>query len=173
MSVAVAHFALFQIVLEQVAAVVHGLSGLDLEAHPVGQLVDLAEDLLKFLTGQQVVELAAADGNEEEDVPHDDGELFKQLAEVVEVVGVVAADGGVHLDGDAGFVGPLDGLNGARPCAGKAAEGVVNLGGGAVERDAEADDSCFFQLEDGFAGEQRSGAGSECDLARLCPRHSG
>ena len=119
MAVAVAHFALFQIVLEQVAAVVHGFSGLDLEADAMRQLVDLAEDLFELFAREQVVELAAADGNQEEDVPHDDGELFEEIAEVVEVVGVVAADGGVHLDGNAGLVGPLDGLNGARPCAGQ------------------------------------------------------
>ena len=77
---------------------------------------------------------------------------------------VVAADGGVDLDGDAGFVGPLDCLDGASPGAGQAAEGVVNFGRGAVERDAEADEAGLFQLEDGVAGEERRGAGSERDL---------
>ena len=170
---AVAHLALFKIVLQQVAAVVHGLGGLDLEVDAVRELVDLAEDLLEFLAGEQVVELAAAHGNQEEDVPHDDGQLLKEIAEVVEVVGVVAADGGVHLDGNAGLVGPLDGLDGARPGAGKAAEGVVNLGGRAVERDAEADEAGFLQLEDGLAGEQRRGAGRERDLDAFCRRRSG
>ncbi len=126
---AVAHLALFQIVLQQVAAVVHGLGGLDLEVDALRELVDLAEDLLEFLAAEQIVQLAAAHRNQEEDIPHHDGELLEQIAEVVEVVGVVAADGGVHLDGNAGLVGPLDGLDGARPGAGQAAEGVVNLGG--------------------------------------------
>ena len=91
----------------------------------------------------------------------------KRVAEVVEVVGVVAADGGVHLDGQAGFVGPLDGLDGARPGAGQAAEGVVNLGGRAVERDAEPDQAGLFELEDRVAGQQRRGAGRERHLHAL------
>ena len=76
----------------------------------------------------------------------------------------MAADGGVDLDGDAGFVGPLDGLNGACPCAGQSAEGIVNLRGRAVERDAEADQAGFLELEDRLAGEQGGGRGSERDL---------
>jgi len=148
MAVSMAHLPLFQIVLEQVAPVVHGFSGLDLEADPVRQLVDLAEDPLEVFTGKQVVELAAAHGNEEEDVPHDDGKLFKQIAKVIEIVSVVAADGGVDLDGDSGFVGPFDGLDGARIGAGQAAEGVVNLWSGAVEGDAQADQSRLFELEE-------------------------
>ena len=79
-------------------------------------------------------------------------------------MGVVAADGGVDLDGDARFVGPLDGLDGARIGAGKAAEGVVNLRGRAVERDAEADQARLLELEDGFAGQQRRGRGGERNL---------
>ena len=123
----VAHLALLEIVLEQVTAVVHGLGGLDLEADAVRQLVDFAEDLLEFLAGEQVDELAAAHGNQEEDIPHDDGQLFKEVAEAVEILGVVAADGGVDLDGKARFTGPLDGLDGARICAGQTAKSVVNL----------------------------------------------
>ena len=148
----------------------HRLGGLDLEADPVRELVDLAEDLFKLLAGEQVVKLAAAHRNQEEDIPHDNGELLKQVAQVVEVVGVVTADRGVDLDGNAGFVGPLDGLDGARPGAGKAAEGVVNLRGGAVERDAQPNQSRLFQLEDGFAGEQRRGAGGKRDLYTLASR---
>ena len=109
----VADFALFQIVLQEVAAIVHGLGGFDLEVDAVGELVDFAEDLFEILAGEQVVELAAADGNQEEDIPHDDGQPLKEGAERVEIVGVVAADGGMHLDGNAGLVGPLDGLDGA------------------------------------------------------------
>ena len=115
--------------LEQVTAVVHGFGGLDLEVGASRKLVDLAEDLLELFAREQIVQLAAAHGNQEENIPHDDGELLKQIAEVVEVVYVVAADCAVHLDGNAGLIGPLDGLDGARPCAGQAAEGVVNLGG--------------------------------------------
>jgi hypothetical protein len=145
--VAVADFALFQIVLQQIAPVVHGLGGLDLEVDPVRELVDLAEDLLELLAAEQVVKLAAAHGNQEKDIPHDDGQLLEEGAEVVEIVGVVAADGGVDLDGNARLVGPFDGLDGARPCAGKAAEGVVNLRGRAVERDAEPDQPASLSLK--------------------------
>ena len=73
----------------------------------------------------------------------------------------------MHLDGNAGFVGPLNGLDGARPGAGKAAEGVVNLRGRAVERDAEPDKAGLFHLEDRLPGEQRRGAGGERDLNAL------
>ena len=76
----------------------------------------------------------------------------------------MAADGGVHLDGDSGLIGPFDGLNGARPCAGKTSEGIVNLGSGTVERNAEANQACFLEFEDGLAGEQRRCAGRERDL---------
>jgi nucleotide-binding universal stress UspA family protein len=79
-------------------------------------------------------------------------------------VRVVAADGGVHLDGNARLVGPLNGLDGARPRAGQAAEGVVNLGRRAVERDAEPHQAGFLQLEDRFARQQRRGAGRERHL---------
>src|ERR1035437_7824959 len=98
----VADAAVFQIVLQEVAAVVHRLGGLDLEVDAVGELVDFAEDLFELLAAEQVGELAAADGNQEEDIPHDDGQLLEEGAEVVEIVGVVAADGGVDLDGAAG-----------------------------------------------------------------------
>ena len=124
---AVAHLLLLQVVLKEVAAVVHGLGGLDLEADSVGEFVDFSEDLFEFFAAEEVAELTAADRNEEENVPHDDVELFEQGAEIVEVVRVVAADGGVDLDGKAGFAGPFDGLDGARPCAGKSAECVVDL----------------------------------------------
>jgi hypothetical protein len=126
---AVAEAFFFKVVLQQVAAVVHGFGGLDLEIDALRELVDFAEDLLEFFAAEQVAQLAASDGNEEKDVPHDDGEFFEQGAEVIEIVGVVAADGGVHLDGDAGFIGPLDGLDGAGPGAREAAKGIVNLGG--------------------------------------------
>ena len=99
--------SLFQVVLQQIAAIVHRLGRLDLEAHPVRQLVDLAEDLFELLAGEQIAQLAATHRNQEEHVPHHDGQLFKQSAEVVEVVRVVAADGGVHLDRNARLVGPL------------------------------------------------------------------
>jgi len=78
--VAVADAALFKVVLEQVAAIVHGLSGLDLEADAVRQLVNLAEDLLELLAREQIVELTAAHGNQEENVPHDDIQLLEQGA---------------------------------------------------------------------------------------------
>ena len=159
-----AHLPLFKIVLQQVAAVVHGLGGLDLEADLVGQLVDLAKDLFEVLAREQVVQLAAAHGDEEEDIPHDDGKLLKEIAEVIEIVRVVAADGGVYLDGDASFIGPLHCLDRASPCAGQAAECVVDLGSGAIERNAEADDARLFQLEDGVAVEQGGGAGRQRDL---------
>ena len=84
---------------DEITAVVHGLGGFDLEVGAVAQLVDLGEDGFKLLTRKQVRLLTAADGDEEEDVPHDDLELFKEVAEVVEVVHVVTADGGVDLDG--------------------------------------------------------------------------
>ena len=45
-------FALFQVVLQQVAAVVHGLGGLDLEVGAVRELVDFAEDLLELLAAR-------------------------------------------------------------------------------------------------------------------------
>ena len=72
--------ALFQVVLQQVAPIVHGLGGLDLEVDPMGKFVDLAEDLLKLLAAEQVVHLAAADRNQEEHIPHDDGQLLEQGA---------------------------------------------------------------------------------------------
>ena len=45
---AVAHLALLQIVLQQVAPVVHGLGRLDLEADPAAELVDLPEHVFEF-----------------------------------------------------------------------------------------------------------------------------
>ena len=44
------HAPLFQIVLQEITTVVHCLRRLDLEAHPVRQLIDLAEDLLELFT---------------------------------------------------------------------------------------------------------------------------
>jgi len=133
----------------------------------VAQLVNLAEDLLELVSGEQVGLLAAAHWDEEEDIPHDDGQFFKQSAQVVEIVGVVAADGGVHLDGDARLVGPLDGLDGARPSSGQPAELVVNLRSGTVEGDAQPHQAGLLQLEHGFAREQRRGAGGDRDLHAL------
>jgi hypothetical protein len=116
------------VVLQKVTPVVHGFSGHDLETNAVRQLEDLSENLLEFFAGEQVAQLPPSHRNEEKDVPHDDGELLKQGAEVVEIGGVVAADGGVHLDGNAGLVGPLDGLDGARPGSRQPAEDIVNFG---------------------------------------------
>ena len=164
---AVSHFALFEVVLDEIAAVVHRLGGFDLEADAVGELVDFAEDLLELFAGEEVVELTAADGDEEEDVPHDDLHFFEEGGEVVEVVCVMAADGGVDLDGDADFIGPFDGLDGACPGAGEAAEGIVDFRAGAVEGDAEADEACFLEFDERIAGEQRSGAGGEGDADAL------
>ena len=127
--VAVADFALFQVVLQEVAAVVHRLGGFDLEVNAVRKLVNLAEDPLEILAAQQVPKLAPSHGNEEENIPHHDGQPLEESAEAVQIMGVMAADGGVDLDGNARLVGPLDGLNGARISAGKAAKSVVNLRG--------------------------------------------
>ena len=124
----------------------------------------MPKNSLKLLAVEQVVELAAAHGNQEEDIPHDDGQLLEEGAETVQIVGVVAADGGVDLDGNARLVGPLDGLDGARIGAGKAAESVVNLGGRAVQRDAEPDQARLLELENRLAGQQRRGAGGERHL---------
>ncbi len=82
-------------------------------------------------------------------------------------MGVVAADGGVDLDRKAGFIGPLDSLDGAGEGALETAKLVVNFGRGAVEGDAEAHDAGFFHLEDGFAGQQRGGAGGNGNLDAL------
>ena len=43
------HAPLFQIVLQQVAPVVHRLRGLDLKVHSMAQFVDLSEDFLELL----------------------------------------------------------------------------------------------------------------------------
>src|SRR5579862_4116075 len=129
MSASMSHAPLFKVVLQKVAAIVHRLSSLDLEVDAMRELVDFSEDLLEFFAAKQVVELPAADGNQEEDVPHDDGELLKEVTEAVKIVRVVAADGGVHLDGNARFVGPFDCLDGKRIGAGQPAEGVVNFRG--------------------------------------------
>jgi len=76
----VADAALFKVVLEQVAAIVHGLSGLDLEADAVRQLVNLAEDLLELLAREQIVKLAATHRYQKENVPHDDIQLLEEGA---------------------------------------------------------------------------------------------
>src|ERR1035441_6426580 len=75
---------LFQIVLQEVTPVVHGLGGLDLEVHAVAQLVNLAEDLFELLAAEQVAQLSATHGNQEEDVPHDDGQPLEESAQVVQ-----------------------------------------------------------------------------------------
>src|ERR1039458_4115570 len=63
---AVTDFPLFQVVLQQVAAVVHGLGGLNLEVHPVRKLVDFGEDLLELLAAEQGIQLTASQGNQED-----------------------------------------------------------------------------------------------------------
>ena len=67
----------------------------------------------------------------------------------------MAADGGMHLDRNARLVGPLDGLDGPRPRAGKAPERVVNLRRRAVQRDAQPHQTGLFQLENGLPRQQR------------------
>ena len=49
MAAPMSDFALFQVVLQQVAAVMHGLGGLDLEVDPVGERVDLPKNTLKLV----------------------------------------------------------------------------------------------------------------------------
>jgi len=82
--------------------------------------------------------LPRTDGHEEEEAPHDDLLLGEEEGEAVEVGDVEAADDGVDLDGELRFVGPLNGLDGALPRTGDAADGVVNGGDGAVEAHSEA-----------------------------------
>ena len=144
MRMPVANAPLFEVVLQEVTPVVHRLSGLDLEVHPLREFVDLVEDLLEFLAAEQVGYLPAAHGNEEKHVPHDDGQLLEESAQVVKIVGVMAADGGMDLDGNARLIGPLDGLDGSRPGAGKAPESIVNLRRRAIQRDAQPDKASFF-----------------------------
>src|SRR6185503_5087025 len=127
MSMAVPYLLLLQVVLEEVAAVVHGFGSLDLETDAVGELVDLSKHLFEFFAGEEIAKLAASHGNEEEDVPHNNVQFFEERAEVVEVLCVVAADGSVDLDGKTCFAGPFDRLNGALPGAWEPAEGVVDL----------------------------------------------
>ena len=55
----VSHLSLLQVVLEEVAAVMHRLRRLDLETDAVGEFVDLAENLLEVVPAQEIAELAA------------------------------------------------------------------------------------------------------------------
>src|SRR5580704_593754 len=98
MSGSVSHLSFLQIVLQQVAAVVHRLCRLDLEAYPVRQLVYLPENLFEFFAAQQIAQLPASHRDEEEHVPHDDVELFEERAETVQILCIVPADRRVYLD---------------------------------------------------------------------------
>ena len=164
------HPALFQVVLQQVAPVVHRLRRLDLEIRPLRQLVNLAEHLLELLAAQQIVQLPAAHRNQEKHVPHHDRELLKQIAQVVEIVRVVAADGGVHLDRNPRLVGPLDGLDRPRPCSRQSAKRIVNLRRRAVQRNPQPHQPSFFHLENRFARQQRRGARRHRHLHALARR---
>src|ERR1035437_7704499 len=164
---AMANAPLLKVVLQEVAPVVHGLGRLDLKIHPVRQLVELAEELLELLAREQIGNLAAAYRDQEEYVPHHDGHLLEKRTQVVQVIGVVTADGGVHLDGDSRFIGPSNGLDGPCPCAGKASEGVMNRGCRSVQRNAKPNQASLLELEDGFSRQQRRSTGRKRHLHAL------
>jgi len=64
-------------VLQQVAPVVHRFRRLDLEVNAMRKLVNLAENVLELFAAEQIAKLSAPHRNQEEDVPHDDGQLLE------------------------------------------------------------------------------------------------
>jgi len=153
----------FGAALEQETAIVLGFRALDVEGNTEGSGVELIEDLLEFLSGDEIDFAAAAGGDEEENAPENDVELFEEGDHGVEVGKIVARDGGVDLNGQTDFAGPADGLESPVEGTGDAAESIVDGGGGTVETDGEAGETTFLEADDGFAGEERSRTGRERD----------
>jgi len=147
--------------LQHEAAVVLGLCGLDVEGCGFRKLMETLEDRLEFIGAEQVVEFAAPGGDEEEDAPEGDTQLVHERDDGVYFADVAAAEGGVDLHRQAGFVGPLHGVERARVGAGHSAKGVVSGGSGAVEADREARQAGLLETEDNIAGEKRRSAGRE------------
>src|SRR5436305_1502498 len=65
--------------LKHKAAIMLGLSGLDLEGHLSGKAVELTEGCLKFSAGKQIIHLAASCGNQKERAPQNQPKILQQV----------------------------------------------------------------------------------------------
>jgi hypothetical protein len=145
------------------AAVGGGFGGFNGEGRGEGEVVDPVHELFAALGRDGLEDFAAADGDEEEEAPAHDAEVFEELVDGGEIVDGLLGDEGVDLDGHAEGGGGAGGDEGGVEAAGDTADGFVARGGGAIEGEAEAFDAAGFQFgEDGW-GEGVGGAGGDGD----------
>jgi len=112
----VADLALLQVVLQEIAPVVHPPRWVLIwKIDPLRELVDFAEDLLELLAAEQVVKLAAPHRNQEEYVPHHNGSLSKRAQRLSRSAALWRLMVVCTWMGRPASLAQFDGLDGARP----------------------------------------------------------
>ena len=99
--------------LQDKPAVVLGFCRFDVKGGGFGELMELFEDAFELICTEQVVQLAASGGDQEEDAPERDAKLLHERHNLIDFSDVATAKRGVDLDRKADLVGPADCVEGA------------------------------------------------------------
>ena len=134
-------------------------------------VVEEVADSLVLGRGQLAERAAAADLDEEEELPDRGAGLGQEPRDRRQLLGRVAHHDGVHLDGDAVPAEAPDRRQGRLEVAGDAAHALVRRRGRAVEADRGDPDAGAVQLGHALVAEQRRDAWRERDrhLEPRCP----
>src|ERR1035437_7153118 len=137
------------------------LSRLDVEARGLREGVEPGEDLLELFGVQQIAELSATGGDEEENTPQRNLEALHQGDQVLDLSDVPAAERGIDLDRESDFVGPANGVERSSKRARHAPACVMRLGARAIHAHRKTCETSLFQAYDHLPGQQWSSARGE------------